>query len=130
MVAKPGHPHDDISIELVKKIKIDSAFIGSCTNGRMEDLKIAADILKNRKVAPGVVLKIVPATDEIWQQALKDGLIKNLKMPGQWFLMPVAPVVLPVRLVRMVLKKLLSVLATETLQASRVGDMFILPPRR
>lgn len=82
MVAKPGHPHDDIEIEKVKKTKIDSAFIGSCTNGRIQDLRIAANILKGRKVAPGVVLKIVPSTDEIWQQALSEGLISIFKESG------------------------------------------------
>jgi 3-isopropylmalate dehydratase small subunit len=82
MVAKPGHPHDDTSVESVKKTKIDSAFIGSCTNGRMEDLRIAAQILKGRKVAPGVVLKVVPSTDEIWNQALDEGLIKIFKDAG------------------------------------------------
>ncbi len=82
MVANPGHPHDDISVENVKKTKIDSAFIGSCTNGRMEDLRIAAQILKGRKVAPGVVLKIVPSTDNIWNQALEEGLIKIFKDAG------------------------------------------------
>lgn len=82
MVARPGHPHDDISIENVRKTKIDSAFIGSCTNGRIEDLRIAAKILKGRKVAPGVVLKIVPTTDKIWQQALDEGLIKIFKDSG------------------------------------------------
>ncbi|MEI6694866.1 MAG: aconitase/3-isopropylmalate dehydratase large subunit family protein [Bacteroidota bacterium] len=82
MVANPGHPHDDISVDNVKKTKIDSAFIGSCTNGRMEDLRIAAQILKGRKVAPGVVLKIVPSTDSIWNQALDEGLIKIFKDAG------------------------------------------------
>lgn len=82
MVAKPGHPEDDTNILNVKGIKIDSAFIGSCTNGRMEDLRIAANILKGNKIAPGVVLKIVPATDEIWNQALNEGLIKIFKDAG------------------------------------------------
>jgi homoaconitate hydratase family protein/3-isopropylmalate dehydratase small subunit len=82
MVAQPGHPHDDIDIREVKKTKIDSAFIGSCTNGRMEDLRIAADILRGKTVAPGVVLKIVPATDEIWKEALDEGLIKIFKDAG------------------------------------------------
>ncbi|MDO9548949.1 MAG: aconitase/3-isopropylmalate dehydratase large subunit family protein [Candidatus Marinimicrobia bacterium] len=82
MVAKPGHPHDDIDIQEVKKTKIDSAFIGSCTNGRMEDLRIAANILKGKTVAPGVVLKIVPATDEVWKEALEEGLIKIFKDAG------------------------------------------------
>jgi homoaconitate hydratase family protein/3-isopropylmalate dehydratase small subunit len=82
MVAKPGHPHDDTSVSDVKKTKIDSAFIGSCTNGRMEDMRIAAEILKGKKVAPGVVLKIVPSTDDIWRQALDEGLIKIFKDAG------------------------------------------------
>lgn len=82
MVANPGHPHDDVDINSVKKTKIDSAFIGSCTNGRMDDLRITAGILKGKKVAPGVVLKIVPSTDEIWQQALNEGLIKTFKDAG------------------------------------------------
>ena len=82
MVANPGHPHDDVSINSLGKIKIDSAFLGSCTNGRIDDLRIAANILKGKKIAPGVVLKIVPATDSIWQQALEDGLIKIFKDAG------------------------------------------------
>jgi 3-isopropylmalate dehydratase small subunit len=82
MVAKPGHPHDDISVNEVRNVKIDSGFIGSCTNGRIEDLRIAASILKGKKVAPGVVLKIVPATDAIWNQAMNEGLIKIFKDSG------------------------------------------------
>ena len=82
MVARPGKPHDDASVASLKKTHIESAFIGSCTNGRMEDLRIAADILKGRKVAPGIVLKIVPTTDEIWREALEEGLIKIFKDAG------------------------------------------------
>jgi 3-isopropylmalate dehydratase small subunit len=82
MVAKPGHPHDDIAVNEVINVKIDSGFIGSCTNGRIEDLRIAASVLKGKKVAPGVVLKIVPATDSIWNQALSEGLIKIFKDSG------------------------------------------------
>lgn len=82
MVARPGHPHDDISIAKVKGTKIDSAFIGSCTNGRLNDLRAAAKILKGKKVAPGVVLKIVPTTDAIWKKALEEGLIKIFKDAG------------------------------------------------
>lgn len=82
MVANPGHPHDDVSVESVKNTKIDSAFLGSCTNGRMEDLRIAAALLKGRKVAPGVVLKIVPTTDAIWREALDEGLIQIFKDAG------------------------------------------------
>src|SRR5674536_176239 len=82
MVSRPGNPHDTVNISEVPEIKIDSAFIGSCTNGRMNDMNRAAAILKNRKVAPGIVLKIVPATDEIWKQCLKEGLIDIFKQSG------------------------------------------------
>ena len=82
MVAMPGHPHDDTTLESVKRTKIDSAFIGSCTNGRMEDMRIAAEILKNNKVAKGVVLKIVPSTDAIWLKCLDEGIIKIFKDAG------------------------------------------------
>ena len=82
MVALPGHPHDDVEVEKVKGTKIDSAFIGSCTNGRMLDLRAAASVLRGRKVAPGVVLKIVPATNRIWNLALEEGLIKIFKDAG------------------------------------------------
>ncbi|MFH0893043.1 MAG: aconitase/3-isopropylmalate dehydratase large subunit family protein [Bacteroidota bacterium] len=82
MVAKPGHPHDNTSVDSVKKTKIDSGFIGSCTNGRISDLRAAAAVLKGRTIAPGVVLKIVPATDQVWKQALNEGLIQVFKDAG------------------------------------------------
>jgi 3-isopropylmalate dehydratase small subunit len=82
MVSRPGEPHDTVNVSDVAGIKIDSAFIGSCTNGRMNDMNKVAAILKNRKVAPGVVLKIVPATDEIWKQCLDEGLIDIFKRAG------------------------------------------------
>lgn len=82
MVSRPGKPHDAVDINLEKKVKIDSAFVGSCTNGRMEDMRTVARILKDRKVAPGVVFKIVPSTDAIWKQCLDDGLIEIFKNAG------------------------------------------------
>ncbi|MFP4489571.1 MAG: aconitase family protein, partial [Bacteroidales bacterium] len=82
MISKPGQPHDTAGIDEITSIKIDSAFIGSCTNGRMEDMKAAARVLKNRKVAPGVVLKIVPATNEVWDKCLAEGLMDIFKNAG------------------------------------------------
>ncbi|MGD0756713.1 MAG: aconitase/3-isopropylmalate dehydratase large subunit family protein [Bacteroidales bacterium] len=82
MVSLPGEPHNTVNVSEVPGRKIDSAFIGSCTNGRMNDMNKVAAILKNRKVAPGVVLKIVPATDEIWKQCLNEGLIDIFKKAG------------------------------------------------
>ncbi len=82
MVSRPGHPDDSIDISEVHGTKIDSAFIGSCTNGRFEDMKAVAEILKGKKVAPGVVLKIVPSTDNIWNECLDAGYIKIFKDAG------------------------------------------------
>lgn len=82
MISRPGKPHDSVQISPNEKIKIDSAFIGSCTNGRLDDLRAAASVMKGRKIAPGVILKIVPSTDEIWQEALEEGLIKIFKDAG------------------------------------------------
>lgn len=82
MMSLPGHPDDTTKIEDVKKVKIDSAFIGSCTNGRISDMRAAAEVLKGRKVAPGVVLKVVPSTDAVWQQCLEEGLVKIFKDAG------------------------------------------------
>jgi homoaconitate hydratase family protein/3-isopropylmalate dehydratase small subunit len=82
LISRPGHPDDVVTVAEVKGQKIDSAFIGSCTNGRYEDLERAARILKGRKVAPGVVLKIVPATDAIWRRCLQEGLLATFKEAG------------------------------------------------
>ena len=56
-------------------IKIDEAFLGSCNNGRIEDLRVGASILKGHKVADSVRFLVVPASLEIYKQALKEGLI-------------------------------------------------------
>ncbi len=82
MVSNPGAPHDTSAIPVDKKIKIDSAFIGSCTNGRMEDMRAAAEVLKGRTVAPGVVLKIVPSTDDVWRLCMEEGLFTIFKDAG------------------------------------------------
>lgn len=82
MVSRPGEPHDTVAVKELPVTKIDSAFIGSCTNGRMEDMRMAAAILRDRNVAPGVVLKIVPSTDAVWKQCLDEGLFTIFKQAG------------------------------------------------
>ena len=82
LASRPGHPEDVVPVREIEGTKIDSAFIGSCTNGRFEDMQAAAKILKGRKVAPGVVLKIVPSTRKIWERCLKDGLIDIFMKAG------------------------------------------------
>jgi 3-isopropylmalate/(R)-2-methylmalate dehydratase large subunit len=75
-VAFPHIPSNVRGISQVGNVKIDQVVIGSCTNGRIEDLRVAAGILKKKKAAPYVRLIIVPATQEIYKQALKEGLIE------------------------------------------------------
>ncbi len=75
-VAFPHLPSNVKPISKAGKVKIDQSLIGSCTNGRIEDLRIAAQILKKRKAASNVRLIVVPATPEIYKQALKEGLIE------------------------------------------------------
>jgi len=70
-------PHLPSNTRLVRDscdVKVDQVVIGSCTNGRIEDLRIAASVLKGRKVAPGVRLIVIPATQQIWTQAMHEGL--------------------------------------------------------
>jgi 3-isopropylmalate dehydratase small subunit len=81
-IARPGHPEDVVRVSEVSGIPVDSGFIGSCTNGRLEDMRAAAAILKDKTIAPGRILKIVPATDMIWNSCLKEGLLKIFKDAG------------------------------------------------
>ncbi len=82
MVARPGHPEDVVPVREVAGRRVDSVFIGSCTNGRLEDLRAAAAILRGKRVAPHVVLKVVPATREVWTAALAEGLVADLTAAG------------------------------------------------
>ncbi len=75
-IAFPHLPSNVKGISKAGNVKIDQSLIGSCTNGRIEDLRIAAAILKNRKAASTVRLIIVPATPDIYKHALKEGLIE------------------------------------------------------
>ncbi|MFH0871726.1 MAG: 3-isopropylmalate dehydratase large subunit [bacterium] len=74
-VALPHSPDRVKPISEVGEVAIDQVVIGSCTNGRISDLRIAAQILEGRKVAPFLRLIIIPATQSIYRQALKEGLL-------------------------------------------------------
>ncbi len=74
-VAFPHLPENTKTIDQCDgQVKIDQAVIGSCTNGRMEDMRAAASILKGRKVAKGVRCIVIPATQQIWTQCMHEGL--------------------------------------------------------
>jgi 3-isopropylmalate/(R)-2-methylmalate dehydratase large subunit len=73
-VALPPSPANSQPVSSLDKIPIDQVVIGSCTNGRLEDLRAAAEILKNRRIAPGVRCLIIPATQLIYRQAMDEGL--------------------------------------------------------
>jgi 3-isopropylmalate/(R)-2-methylmalate dehydratase large subunit len=75
LVAWPYLPSNVHPVSESTHISIDQAFIGSCTNGRIEDLRIAAKILKGRKVHPYVRCIVIPASKKVYKQALKEGLI-------------------------------------------------------
>jgi 3-isopropylmalate dehydratase small subunit len=81
-ISRPGHPEDVVNVADVRGVPIHSGFVGSCTNGRLEDMRAVAAILKDKTIAPERILKIVPATDTIWNTCLKEGLIKIFKDAG------------------------------------------------
>ena len=74
MVAKPHLPSNTQPADELSAVKIDQVIIGSCTNGRIEDLRQAAEVLRGRKVHKDVRCIILPATQAIWKQAMDEGL--------------------------------------------------------
>ncbi|MCM8802906.1 MAG: 3-isopropylmalate dehydratase large subunit [Candidatus Omnitrophica bacterium] len=81
-VAAPHLPSNSKSVREYEDVKIDQVVIGSCTNGRISDLRKAANILKNKKVHPEVRCIIIPATQKVYMQALKEGLIETFLSSG------------------------------------------------
>ena len=75
-VSFPHLPDNTRTIDEVGDVKIDQVVIGSCTNGRMEDLRTAAEILKGKKVAKGLRVIVIPATQQIYLDAMEEGLLK------------------------------------------------------
>ena len=81
-VAKPHLPGNTEIVKEMPIVKIDQAVIGSCTNGRLSDIKAAADILRGKKVAKGVRAIVIPATQNIYLEALEAGYITDLVEAG------------------------------------------------
>ena len=75
-VSFPHLPENTRTIDQVGEVKIDQAVIGSCTNGRMDDMRAAAEVLKGRKVAKHVRCIVIPATQAIYLQAMREGLLE------------------------------------------------------
>ena len=76
LVAFPHLPSNGKKAKESGHVTIDQVYIGSCTNGRIEDLRIAAEILKGKKIADGLRCIIVPASKKIWKQAMDEGLFE------------------------------------------------------
>ncbi|MFX1281427.1 MAG: 3-isopropylmalate dehydratase large subunit [Promethearchaeota archaeon] len=76
VVAKPSNPGNISAVKDQEGIEIDQAFIGSCTNGRMEDFYIAAEILKGKRVNQKTRLIIIPASTEIYKRMMREGLLE------------------------------------------------------
>ncbi|MCD8367888.1 MAG: 3-isopropylmalate dehydratase large subunit [Clostridiales bacterium] len=81
-VAMPFLPGNAKRVQEVKGIKLDQVVIGSCTNGRISDMRAAAAILKGRKVAPGIRCIVLPATQEIIRQMIQEGIYMDLLEAG------------------------------------------------
>jgi 3-isopropylmalate/(R)-2-methylmalate dehydratase large subunit len=81
-VACPSSPDNVRPVSKVAGMPLDAVFIGSCTNGRIEDLRLAADILRGRKVAPNLHLVVIPATQKMYLQAMREGLLETLAEAG------------------------------------------------
>lgn len=75
-VACPSSVDNVKPVSEVGNVPVDQAFIGSCTNGRIEDLRLAAQVLKGRKVKDGVRALVIPASQEVWRQAMQEGLLE------------------------------------------------------
>jgi len=78
----PENTHTIDEIEAMDDIKIDQVVIGSCTNGRMDDLRAAAAIMKGKKVAKGVRVIVIPGTQKIYLDAIEEGLVRTFIEAG------------------------------------------------
>ena len=81
-IAFPHLPENTRTIGETGEVKIDQVVIGSCTNGRISDIRVAAEVMKDKKVAPGIRAIVIPATQEVYLTALKEGLITTFVQAG------------------------------------------------
>jgi 3-isopropylmalate/(R)-2-methylmalate dehydratase large subunit len=81
-VARPHSPDNVVPVSQLDPVTLDQVFIGSCTNGRMEDLRVAAELLKGRTVARETRLIVIPGSPLIYKQAIQEGIIETLLDAG------------------------------------------------
>ena len=81
-ISRPGKPSNVVDVDTVAGRRVDSVFIGSCTNGSYEDIKSVRDLTKGRDVAEWVMAKIVPATRRVWGRLLEEGIMADLHESG------------------------------------------------
>lgn len=82
VIAKPHFVDNVVNAKRCLGVKIDEAFLGSCNNGRLEDLRTGAEIIRGRKVAPTVRFLVVPASQEVYRKALAEGIIETFLEAG------------------------------------------------
>jgi homoaconitate hydratase family protein/3-isopropylmalate dehydratase small subunit len=82
LVAAPHHVDNVKALSEVQGLELNQGLIGTCTNGRLEDLRIAAEVLKGKQVKAGFQLLIIPASKEIYMQAMEEGILKTLMDAG------------------------------------------------
>lgn len=81
-VAAPSSVDNVFNLDDVEKVKIDQAFVGTCTGGRLEDIEVAAEILKGKKIAKWVRLLVIPASTEVMQESIRKGYLQQLMDAG------------------------------------------------
>lgn len=81
-VAAPSSVDNVFNLDDVEKVRIDQAFVGTCTGGRLEDIEAAADILRGKKIAKWVRLLVIPASTEVMQEIIKKGYLQELMDAG------------------------------------------------
>lgn len=87
-VARPHQVDNVVPVSKVEGAPIDQAFLGSCTNGRIEDLRLAAEFLKGRNIKDGVRMLVTPASQEVYLTAIQEGLLEALVKAGAYVCSP------------------------------------------
>ncbi|MBN2543936.1 3-isopropylmalate dehydratase large subunit [bacterium] len=82
LLAAPFHPHNVHEVSEYEGVKVDSVFLGSCTNGRIDDLEAAMEVLDGKRIKDGVMFKVVPSTRKIYQEAMERGILEKLFNAG------------------------------------------------